>query len=1253
MGRTAWIFGLLSSILMATVPVSAQVSSDGSTGTIVAPNGNVFDITGGTTVGGRNLFHSFDRFDVPTLGAANFLNDPSIVNIFSRVTGGKVSEIDGVLRSRGSANFFLMNPSGIVFKENASLDVGGSFVATTANGIQFGDRGSFSASPSVPNPVLEIDPSAFLFNSSSTPAAIDVRSQGFAGLDPIGTSLILGLRVPDQRSIVLAGGDVRLQDGNLYAFDGGIELGGLAASGAIAISNTGERFQIQFPENAVRANVTLTNSLASVRARGTGAIKLYANDVTLRQESALRAGVLAGLNGSFTQVGNLEIDAKGQVTLDNSDFSNLLNQGGTGRAGNIQITANALTIAAGSQIIATTAGQGDAGSIGLNIRDRTTVQGINSLGRSSAIASGVFTNAIGKSGAITLETGSLSISQGGSIYASTFGQGDAGSIVINAKNNLQIDGELPNGLPDSPIGGIFSVVGNGGIGNGGNLQITARTLEVTNGGLLSSDTFNGGKAGDINVTASERASFIGTSTIGRPSSARAPLNSGVGESGSISVNTPVLVLKDGGNLLTTTAGIGKAGNIVVNAPNSVVVEGNQRGQTSLIASGVLGIQTGNLGVGDSGNVEIKTRFLTVADGASIATSTGGIGKAGNIVINAQDEILVDSKSRADGSVSSIQSAVAFGARGEGGNIQISTDKLSLLNGAQISSETSGDGDAGNIAIDKPTTKVLINGSSSLGLLSGIRSVSTFGSTGKAGNILLNVDSLMMTDRGFITSGTTEVKNAGSITINAVNDVILSGGVGQTRTAIDSRTTGAGRGGDITITGRNITIQESAGLSSSSSDLLTSENGDAGNIKLDARNQISIRGSQTRNGLSTVILTQSGGQAKSGDLTMIAPNIEIADGAFTSTATTGTGAAGNVTINAANQITLFGSVAGIPSFIASSTGDDATGKGGTITLKTGSLSLLDGATLSTSSLGTGQAGDIEITTQDSVVIRGGTGQGAVSSLLSNSTAQGAGGKISVRARSLFLEQGGQINSASSGSGVAGDIFINVSDLFQARNGRVATTAANASGGAVTINAGAIRLLDRSSVATVVLSGSGKGGDITFDADTIVAIEGSDVLAFADLERGQGGNIRFRTDAFVRPLQANIGKSIVDREALIRLVENGQVDINASGSVGGAITGISDITFLQNSLTELPQNAIDTNALLANSCITRNQQNGAFYITGTGGLPTNPGELATYSTGTVQPANAANSWKRGDEIVEPQGVYQLPNGALILSRECVQN
>jgi len=112
-------------------PASAEVTSDGTVNTQVTENGNTAEITGGETRG-DNLFHSFEDFSVETGNEAFFNNADSISDIFSRVTGGSVSDINGAIRANGSANLFLINPAGIIFGKNASLDIGGSFYGSSA-----------------------------------------------------------------------------------------------------------------------------------------------------------------------------------------------------------------------------------------------------------------------------------------------------------------------------------------------------------------------------------------------------------------------------------------------------------------------------------------------------------------------------------------------------------------------------------------------------------------------------------------------------------------------------------------------------------------------------------------------------------------------------------------------------------------------------------------------------------------------------------------------------------------------------------------------------------------------------------------------------------------------------------------------------------------------------------------------------------------------------------------------------------------
>ncbi|MHC5917663.1 MAG: filamentous hemagglutinin N-terminal domain-containing protein, partial [Nostoc sp.] len=140
---------LLPAILLWSRCAIAQVTSDGTTNTIVNPNGNNFTILNGIAKG-NNLFHSFSNFSVPTGGSARFdlINTPNITTIFSRVTGRNVSNIDGLISTLNSSNpvsLFLMNPAGIIFGANARLDIGGSFVGTTANSINFSDGVEFSA----------------------------------------------------------------------------------------------------------------------------------------------------------------------------------------------------------------------------------------------------------------------------------------------------------------------------------------------------------------------------------------------------------------------------------------------------------------------------------------------------------------------------------------------------------------------------------------------------------------------------------------------------------------------------------------------------------------------------------------------------------------------------------------------------------------------------------------------------------------------------------------------------------------------------------------------------------------------------------------------------------------------------------------------------------------------------------------------------------------------------------------------------
>lgn len=159
---------LLSGLLWATLTPTALAQSiipaaDG-TGTLVMPDGSTYQITGGTLSGdGANLFHSFEQFGLTAAEVANFLADPSVQNILGRVTGGNASVIDGLLQVSGSsANLYLLNPAGILFGPNSAINLDGSFTATTASGIGFGENW-LHAIGAIDYSALAGNPTAFAF----------------------------------------------------------------------------------------------------------------------------------------------------------------------------------------------------------------------------------------------------------------------------------------------------------------------------------------------------------------------------------------------------------------------------------------------------------------------------------------------------------------------------------------------------------------------------------------------------------------------------------------------------------------------------------------------------------------------------------------------------------------------------------------------------------------------------------------------------------------------------------------------------------------------------------------------------------------------------------------------------------------------------------------------------------------------------------------------------------------------------------
>jgi len=206
MGGLLLILGLPQLAKAEDKTLVAQVipAADG-TGTVVEVQGNRYEITGGkTSADGANLFHSLQEFGLSQGQIADFMSSPDIRNILGRVSGGNASIIDGLIQvSGGNANLFLMNPAGIVFGQNASLNVPGSFTATTATGIGF-DSGWFEAFGNNDYGALVGNPTAFSFRFYQAGSIINAANLTVGN----GDLSLIGGTVINSGSLMAPGGDI-------------------------------------------------------------------------------------------------------------------------------------------------------------------------------------------------------------------------------------------------------------------------------------------------------------------------------------------------------------------------------------------------------------------------------------------------------------------------------------------------------------------------------------------------------------------------------------------------------------------------------------------------------------------------------------------------------------------------------------------------------------------------------------------------------------------------------------------------------------------------------------------------------------------------------------------------------------------------------------------------------------------------------------------------------------------------------------
>jgi filamentous hemagglutinin family protein len=378
-----------------------------------------------------------------------------------------------------------------------------------------------------------------------------------------------------------------------------------------------------------------------------GIVELRANVLEILDGAQLGTGVFgAGNAGSiileiqdtarFVGVSNIDGDSSGA-------FSSI-QSGGIGNSGNLIVRARTLEVFDGAQLDTSVLGTGNAGNVVLEIRDTARFGGANRFdGSSSGAKSSIGAMGDGRAGNVEVRAANLEVLDGAQLSTSTFGVGDAGSVVLTIDEMARFVGSNPiNGSAS----GANSAIASGGEGRGGDVQITARNLEVLDGAQLSASTFGTGEAGSVVLTIEDLARFVGTDpSDGSPSAAGSQVGpAGLGRGGRLEIRAVNLDVLAGALLSTQSFGIGDAGDLVLVIADQVLVDDSTVGtDSSRNAGGQITIQAGNIvlrndgdiqtfvesGAGGGGNITIAADFVIALDDSDIlAFSPDGLG--GNI-----------------------------------------------------------------------------------------------------------------------------------------------------------------------------------------------------------------------------------------------------------------------------------------------------------------------------------------------------------------------------------------------------------------------------------------------------------------------------------------------------------------------------------------------------------------------------------------------------------------------------------------------